>query len=149
MYACGLTVSDDAHLGHGRSAAIFDLLRRVFRMSGLRVVYVRNVTDVDDKIIARARAQTKDPVELARRFVARHDEDMERLRVPRAEIEPRASDHIAEMIAFIGDLIARDAAYVREETVYFRLSSYPAWGELAKMRGEPIGEKDFILWKHA
>ncbi len=147
MYACGLTVSDDAHLGHGRSGAIFDLLRRVLRTRGMRIVDVRNVTDVDDKIIARARALGQDPVELAKRYVARHDEDMERLRVPRADVEPRASDHIHEVIDFIAALVAREAAYEKEGVVYFRLAAYPAFGELARARGVPVEEEDFVLWK--
>jgi cysteinyl-tRNA synthetase len=167
MYACGLTVSDDAHLGHGRSAAVFDLLRRVLRTRGLRVVYVRNVTDVDDKIIARARPQapTKraelwygavdtsttglptDPVELARKYIARHDEDMERLRVQRADIEPRASEHIPAMIEFIRVLEMRGATYEKDGAVYFRLSSAPGFGELARMRGAEPEPDDFVLWK--
>jgi cysteinyl-tRNA synthetase len=149
MYVCGLTVSDDAHLGHGRSAAIFDLLRRVLRARGLRVVYVRNITDVDDKIIARAQALGRDPNELARSYIARHEEDMERLRVPRSEIEPRASEHIPEMIDFIGRLMDGGATYVKDGAIRFRLASDPEFGRLARATDAKVESKDFILWKGA
>ncbi len=149
MYVCGLTVSDDAHLGHGRTAAIFDLLRRVLRARGYRVLYVRNITDVDEKILDRARSERMKPEALAAHFLARHDEDMERLRVPRAEIEPRASDHIGEMIAFIEDLRRRGVTYERAGGLYLPLAAAPEFGRLARGKGIPISDKDILLWRKA
>lgn len=147
MYVCGLTVSDDAHLGHGRSAAIFDLLRRVFRYQGSNVLYVRNVTDVDDKIVERARFLGETPAKLVERYMARHAEDLERLRVPRADIEPRASEHVGEMIDFIKELIARKAAFEKDGSVWFRVRSVPDFGFLAQRAGETALMEDFLLWK--
>jgi cysteinyl-tRNA synthetase len=149
MYVCGLTVSDDAHLGHGRAAAVFDLLRRLFRYKGLQVIYVKNITDVDDKILARARTLGREPAELATSFLARHEADLERLRVPRAEVEPRASEHVGEMIAFVEDLLGKGAAYAFNGEVRFRLGATPDFGRLAVLRGRPVEAQDFVLWRPA
>ena len=148
MYVCGLTVSDDAHLGHGRAAALFDLLRRIFLYKGMSVLYVRNITDVDEKIILRAKETGMDPQNMVEKYMARHAQDMERLRVPRADIEPRASEHIPEMIEFIEQLIQKKAAYEKDGNVYFATRAFSEFGKLAKRAGKEIDKSDFLLWKN-
>lgn len=147
MYVCGLTLSDDAHLGHGRAAAVFDLLRRFFTYLGWQVLYVRNITDVDDKIFRRAVEQKMTPDQMVDRYLERHAEDLERLRVPRADIEPRASEHIGEMIRFIERLVERGAAYEKDGSVYFKTASVPEFGLLAQVAGIEGENEDFLLWK--
>jgi len=110
MYACGVTVYDFSHLGHARGAVVFDLIQRYFRRRGFDVTYVRNFTDVDDKIINRAREEGIAPHELAHKYIEAYQEDMDRLGVGRPDIEPKATEHIAEMIEVIKGLVAKEHA---------------------------------------
>ncbi len=161
LYACGITAYDYCHVGHARSAVVFDVLVRYLASQGLDVVFARNFTDVDDKIINRANEVNEDPIALAERFIQAFYEDMDALNIRRATLEPKATEHIGEMLSLIQDLIAKDAAYATPSgDVYFRVRAYDKYGELshrniedmeAGARVAPGEEKedplDFALWK--
>ncbi len=160
MYACGVTVYDYSHLGHARGAVVFDLVQRYFRRRGFEVKYVRNFTDVDDKIINRAKEEGITAAEVARKYVDAYQEDMKRLGVGRADVEPKATEHIPEMIEVIKGLIEKGHAYVVDGDVYFRVASFKDYGKLSKRniadlkagarvevderKDDPL---DFALWK--
>ena len=163
MYVCGITAYDYCHIGHARSAIVFDLLVRHLRAQGLEVTFVRNFTDVDDKIIRRANEENRDWKEVAETYIRAFHEDMDRLNVLRADHEPRATDYIAEMQAICTALIEQGKAYATPSgDVYFRVRAYPPYGKLsgrslddllAGARVAPGEEKedplDFALWKAA
>ncbi|GAB7080443.1 cysteine--tRNA ligase [Megalodesulfovibrio paquesii] len=163
LYVCGITAYDLCHVGHARSAVVFDVLVRYLAAQGLDVVFARNFTDVDDKIINRANELGEDPKALAERYIQAFYEDMDALNVRRATLEPKATEHIGEMIQLCEDLIAKGAAYATPSgDVYFRVRAYQAYGELsgrnieeleAGARVAPGEEKedplDFALWKAA
>ncbi len=163
MYVCGITAYDYCHIGHARSAVAFDVLARQLRHKGYALRFVRNFTDVDDKIIDRANEQGRTSEDLAEEFIAAFHEDMDRLGVLRADEEPRATRHIPDMIALIERLIAQGKAYPTPEgDVYFRVRSFADYGKLsgrdpddlrAGARIMPGEEKedplDFALWKSA
>jgi cysteinyl-tRNA synthetase len=160
MYTCGVTVYDLCHVGHARSALAFDVIRRYLEFSGYRVTFVRNFTDVDDKIIARARDLGLSWDEVARRFIQAFIEDMDRLGVRRADVEPKATDHIPEMLRLIEGLMGRGLAYVVEGDVYFAVRAFAGYGRLSHRSLEDlqagarveVDERkrdplDFALWK--
>jgi cysteinyl-tRNA synthetase len=160
MYACGVTVYDYSHLGHARGAVVFDVIQRYFRRRGFRVKYVRNFTDVDDKIINRAREEGVSAAEVAQKYIDAYQEDMGRLGVARADVEPRATEHIKEMIEIIRGLVEKGHAYVMQGDVYFRVKSFPDYGKLSKRNLDDmlagarveVDERkeyalDFALWK--
>ncbi|WP_300707419.1 cysteine--tRNA ligase [uncultured Desulfovibrio sp.] len=163
MYVCGITAYDYCHIGHARSAIVFDLLVRHLRAQGLEVTFVRNFTDVDDKIIRRANEENRDWKEVAETYIRAFHEDMDRLNVLRADHEPRATDYIVEMQAICTALIEQGKAYATPSgDVYFRVRAYPPYGKLsgrslddllAGARVAPGEEKedplDFALWKAA
>lgn len=163
MYVCGMTVYDYCHLGHGRVMVVFDMIARWLRQSGYPLTYVRNITDIDDKIIARAAENGETIGELTARFIQAMHEDADALGVVRPDVEPKATDHIAEMIAMIKRLIANGKAYAAENgDVYYAVREFPAYGQLsgkslddlrAGERVEVDGFKrdplDFVLWKAA
>ena len=163
MYVCGITAYDYCHIGHARSAIVFDLLVRHMRAQGLEVTFVRNFTDVDDKIIRRANEEGRDWKEVAETYVRAFHEDMDRLNVLRADHEPRATDYIPQMQAICTSLIEQGKAYATPSgDVYFRVRAYPPYGKLsgrslddlqAGARVAPGEEKedplDFALWKAA
>ena len=163
MYACGITAYDYCHIGHARSAIVFDVLVRYLTHLGFEVTFVRNFTDVDDKIINRANKEGVDSAEIAERFIAAFHEDMERLGVQRATVEPRATEYIGEMIRICEVLIEKGAAYSTPSgDVYFRVRAFADYGKLsgrsiddlqAGARVMPGEEKedplDFALWKAA
>jgi cysteinyl-tRNA synthetase len=160
MYACGVTVYDYSHLGHARGAVAFDLIQRYFRRKGFEVKYVRNFTDVDDKIINRAREEGITAAEVASKYIDAYQKDMSRLGVGRADIEPKATEHIPEMIEVIKGLVEKGHAYEAGGDVYFRVSSFKDYGKLSKRalddmkagarvevderKTDPL---DFALWK--
>lgn len=163
MYTCGMTVYDRCHIGHGRIFVVFDMVAQYLRHRGFEVTYVRNITDVDDKIIARA-LENKESIEtLTQRCIDAMHEDEAALLCEQPSQEPRATMHINGMIAFIEQLIAKDVAYVAENgDVYFKVSAYHDYGVLSRQRLEDlrIGERvdvvsakqdplDFVLWKQA
>jgi cysteinyl-tRNA synthetase len=160
MYACGVTVYDYSHLGHARGAVIFDLIQRYFRRKGFDVKYVRNFTDIDDKIINRAKEDAITPAEVAHKYIEAYQTDMKHLGVERANVEPKATEHIAEMIKIIMGLVDNGHAYVIDGDVYFRVVSFKDYGKLSKRNIEDlkagarveVDERkqdplDFALWK--
>ena len=163
IYVCGPTVYDEPHLGHARAALAFDVIRRTLEFLGYRVTYVRNVTDVDDKILNRAAEEGASPWEIAERYTRLYDEQMGRLGVRAPSIEPKATAHIAEMIELIAKLIDAGYAYALDDgDVYFAVEKLPTYGSLsgrsledmrAGERVEPDPRKhhpmDFALWKGA
>jgi len=162
MYVCGVTVYDTCHIGHARSAIVFDVLARYLRAGGFDVNYVRNFTDVDDKIIERARQSGKRPEALAQEYIDAFHEDMKKLGVLPADKEPRATEHIAGMIEMISTLLRRGYAYVEGGDVFYAVEKFPAYGSLSGRRLEDmkagsrvaVDEKkrhpmDFVLWKAA
>ena len=112
IYVCGVTVYDLCHIGHARSALVFDVLVRYLRARGFQVTYVRNFTDIDDKIIDRARSLGREPASLAQEYIDAFYEDMGRLGIQKADHEPRATEHIPGMIRMISELMAKGFAYV-------------------------------------
>lgn len=163
MYVCGITAYDYCHIGHARSALVFDALVRHLRHLGLEVTFVRNFTDVDDKIINRANKEGRDWQEVAQTYIDAFHEDMDRLGVLRAGLEPRATEYIPQIQELCAKLIAEGTAYATPSgDVYFRVRSYPPYGKLSGRsldellsgaRVAPGEEKedplDFALWKAA
>jgi len=162
IYVCGVTVYDLCHIGHARSTIVFDILTRYLRARGLDVTYVRNFTDVDDKIIERAKLLGRDTGSLAREFIDDFYQDMGALRVLNADVEPRATEHIGGMIEMIKALIDRGNAYVESADVYFSVTSFKGYGSLSgrKLDDMRAGSRiavdkkkrhpmDFVLWKSA
>ena len=160
MYVCGITAYDYCHIGHARSALVFDMITKYLRFRGYNVTYVRNFTDIDDKIINRAGEQGLTCEELAQRFIDEFYTDMEILGVAPATVEPKATDHIPEIIDIIERLVDRGLAYEANGDVYFAVKKFPAYGGLsgrniedlqAGARIEVSGIKrdpmDFALWK--
>ena len=162
MYVCGPTVYDEAHIGNARPVVVFDVLFRMLRAAygAAHVTYVRNITDIDDKIIARAAESGQTIAELTERTGAQYHEDMAALGCLAPTVEPRATEHIPQMIALIEALIARGNAYAAEGHVLFDVASFPAYGELsgrsldeqidgARVEVAPYKRNptDFVLWK--
>ena len=132
VYACGITAYALSHIGHARSAVAFDILVRLLRYKGYEVTFVRNFTDVDDKIIKRANDEGVSGTEIAETYIKAYHEDMDRLGVIRADIEPRATEHIQEMLNLTERLIADGKAYATPSgDVYFRVRSFPGYGKLS------------------
>ena len=159
IYACGVTVYDDCHVGHAMQALVFDLLVNFLRGSGYRVTYVRNFTDVDDKIIARSQELGISPQQLVDEMIASCQRDFKALDLTAPDQEPRVSTHIAEIIAMISTLIEGGYAYASEAgNVYFRVRRFSDYGKLSNRKiedlqsGEPHTDDkedvlDFALWK--
>ncbi len=162
MYVCGITPYDVSHIGHARSALVFDVVARYLGHAGYRVTFVKNYTDVDDKIIARAN-QLKVPIaELTERYIRAYEADMARLGVLAPTQAPRATQHIPEMVALIERLVASGMAYAIDGDVYFEVGRFPTYGRLS---GKNLDEllagarvdvnerkrdpRDFALWKAA
>ncbi len=125
MYVCGVTVYDYSHIGHARSALVFDMIRRYLIFKGYRVTFVKNYTDVDDRIIKRANDAGVTAREFAERFIAAEREDMASLGVQAPDVDPKATEHVSEMIDLIGRLVAGGHAYPVEGDVYFAIRSFP------------------------
>lgn len=162
IYVCGITVYDRCHIGHARSAIVFDVLVRYLRAIGYAVTYVRNFTDVDDKIIERARQLGTDTRAIARKYIDAFAADMERIRVLPADHEPRATQYIPHMIQMIERLLAQGFAYTAESDVYYAVEAFKGYGQLSGRNLEDMraGSRiavesnkrhpmDFTLWKAA
>src|SRR5687768_7795223 len=138
MYVCGVTVYDYCHLGHARSALVFDVIRRYLAYRGFAVTLVKNFTDVDDKIIRRAQEQGKDWKEITSTYITAYHEDMRRIGVEPATVEPKATEHMAEIIGLVDTLIQKGMAYEVEGDVYFQVEKFPAYGMLSKRKLEDM-----------
>ena len=163
MYVCGMTVYDYCHLGHARVLVVFDLVRRWLRASGYRVKYVRNVTDIDDKIIRRANENGEPIQALTARFIRFMEEDASALGVEPPDAEPRATEYVPQMIEMIGRLEGRRLAYrASSGDVNFAVRRFPGYGKLSGKSLDELraGERvdvdsskedplDFVLWKHS
>lgn len=160
MYVCGITAYDVSHVGHARSAVVFDIIYRYLTYRGYDVTFVKNYTDVDDKIIAKAEKEGCNISEIAERFIGAYDDDMRRLGIARPTAAPRATEHIERMIRLVDTLIEKGFAYAAGGDVYFSVNAFPGYGKLSgrnlddMMAGArvEIGEKkknplDFALWK--
>jgi cysteinyl-tRNA synthetase len=163
MYVCGMTVYDYMHLGHARMLVVFDVVARYLRVLGYKLTYVRNVTDIDDKIIKRANENGEPIQALTERFIRANEEDFAALGLLKPEHEPRATHSIPGMVRMIGELIARGHAYAAANgDVYYDVSSFPGYGKLSgkdpgelragarveidEAKDDPL---DFVLWKAA
>jgi cysteinyl-tRNA synthetase len=137
MYVCGMTVYSDAHIGHARTYVAFDVIRRYFEYKGNTVLYVQNITDVDDKIIAAANKEGVDPLVYSQRFTDRCLTDLDALGVRRADLYPKASEAIPEMIQMIDQIIKHGYGYVADGDVYFSIEKFSDYGKLS---GQNIAE---------
>ncbi|MDD5223043.1 MAG: cysteine--tRNA ligase [bacterium] len=162
IYVCGPTVYDSAHLGHARAAVVFDVIVRHLRQRGLKVTYVRNLTDVDDKIIKRAQDEGTSSSNISQKYAREYEEDMAALGVRPPDVAPRVTDHIPDIQLLIRKLLDRDRAYVVDGDVYFRIEAFPEYGKLSKREKEMMiagarvdvdprkrSPMDFALWKAA
>ncbi len=162
MYVCGVTPYDECHLGHARCYVTFDFIRRALKRLGYRVTYVQNFTDIDDKIIKRARERGEDPSALAERYIQDYFDKMDRLNVQRADAYPRVTQYVPKITAFIQRLLDKGAAYVADGDVYYAVRGFPGYGRLSnrslddllsgarvevdERKKDPL---DFALWKAA
>ena len=160
IYTCGVTVYDHSHIGHARSLYIFDLIRRYLKYRGFEVNFVRNITDVDDKIINRANELKIDWQDLVKKYIASYYQDLASLSIEKADFEPRATENIPEMIKYIERLIQKGYAYAAGGDVYFSVRKFSRYGKLSgqsidqmetgvrinssELKRDPL---DFALWK--
>lgn len=151
---------DDCHIGHARTIVVFDILRRYLSHKGLRVIFVQNFTDVDDKIISKARKEGAKADEISQKYIDRYFSDFSRLNVIKADFYPKATDHIPDMLRIIGELLRKDIAYQTQNGIYFRIKKFTPYGKLSKktlgelesgsrieidsLKSDPL---DFALWK--
>jgi cysteinyl-tRNA synthetase len=162
MYVCGMTVYSDVHIGHARTYLAFDVIRRYFEYKGYEVTYVQNITDVDDKIIAAANREGVDPIKYAERFADRCFNDLDDLGIKRANVYPKASETIPDMITMIQQIIDKGYGYIADGDVYFSVEKFKDYGKLSGQKIDDMrigtriqpGEKkrsplDFALWKQA
>lgn len=163
MYVCGMTVYDYCHLGHARVLVVFDMVQRWLRASGLDVTYVRNITDIDDKIIRRALENEETIGELTNRFIRLMDQDAAALGVEKPDHEPRATEYVPQMLGLISQLEQNGLAYkATDGDVNFSVRKFPGYGKLSGKSLDDLraGERvevdaakhdplDFVLWKHA
>lgn len=160
MYVCGPTVYNYIHIGNARPLVVFDTVRRYFEYKGYDVTFVSNFTDVDDKIIAKAKEEGVDASELAKRYIQEFETDARKLSVREASIHPRATQEIDGMITMISELIKKGHAYEKHGTVYFKTRSFQEYGKLSKkniddleagariaVSEEKEDPMDFVLWK--
>ncbi|MDD5661277.1 MAG: cysteine--tRNA ligase, partial [Candidatus Omnitrophica bacterium] len=160
IYTCGVTVYDDSHIGHARSLYIFDVIRRYLKYRGFDVKFVRNITDVDDKIINRANELKLKWQELVNKYIDKYYEDLEALGIEKGDFEPRATANIADMVKYIQALVDKDYAYEAGGDIYFNVRKFPGYGKLSgqsidqmetgvrigpsELKRDPL---DFALWK--
>ena len=161
MYVCGVTVYDLCHIGHARTFVNFDVIVRYLRYAGYEVKYVRNITDIDDKIIKRANERGISAHDLAEQFIVEMHKDFDALNIKRPDIEPKATDNITEIVNFVQKLIDNQHAYVAENgDVLFDINSFKEYGKLSgqkldelqagariKVENTKTNPLDFVLWK--
>ncbi len=162
MYTCGVTVYDDCHIGHARSLYVFEIIRRYLKYRGYKVQFIRNITDIDDKIINRAKELGVDWKELVNKYIESYYQDLETLGISKADKEPRATENVGDMIKYIEKLIDKEYAYVIESGVYFSVRKFKDYGKLSGQSIDKMKEGvriskveskedplDFALWKKA
>jgi len=160
MYACGPTVYGPGHIGNGRSAIVFDCLNRVLRFNYNDLIYARNITDIDDKIINVSNDEGVDPSVIAKRYTEQYHLDFKKLHILPPDIEPLATDHIIQMIEFIKNLLERGNAYLSESHILFDVEKFSNYGSLSGRKIEEMipgarievasykkNPSDFVLWK--
>lgn len=164
MYVCGITPYDYAHLGHGRCYVTFDILYRLLDFIGYKVIYCRNFTDIDDKIIKKAEVEFQDPSKymlLSDKFIDAYEQDMQKLNCLAPTCQPRVTENIAEIVHFIEILLNKGHAYISQSGVYYRVQSFKDYGKLSKRnlnelkvgarveaREDKENPLDFALWKN-
>jgi len=162
MYSCGVTVYDKCHIGHARSLYVFDMMKRYLKHRGYQVRFVRNITDVEDKIIKRANELNKSFEEVVTENIDAYDRDLKNLGIERADVEPRATEYIPKMISFIEALIEKGFAYEKKGNVYYSVRKFKEYGKLSGQSIDQMIEAtrieqdpnkadplDFALWKKA
>ena len=162
MYSCGVTVYDLCHVGHARMMIVFDVISRYLRFAGYQLTFVRNFTDIDDKIIRRAQQEGVTASEISERYITAFRQDIAALGALAPEVEPKATEHVPEMIALIERLVAGGYAYVIDGDVYFEISRFPPYGRLSGKNLDDLlagarvdiderkrDPRDFALWKSA
>jgi len=163
MYVCGITPYERAHIGHGRCYVVFDVFYRMIRFLGYQVIYCRNFTDIDDKLLKKAQEEFGDPYrypEIAERNIQSFHNDMAALNCLTPDYEPRVTTHIPQIITFIAALIKKGHAYQANGDVYFHINSFPAYGQLSRQKLDDLRSGvriavdehkkdplDFVLWK--
>ena len=160
LYVCGITAYDYCHIGHARSTLVFDMIVRYLRFRKYKVTYIRNFTDIDDKIIKRAQEQHTTTEQLANKFIQAFHEDMESLGVASPDLEPKATEHIPEIIEMIETLIEKGYAYQQGSDVYYRVDQFKSYGRLSgrnlddmkagariSINEQKQNPMDFALWK--
>ena len=160
IYLCGVTVYDESHIGHARTIIVFDVLRKYLESKKVQVELIQNFTDVDDKIINRAKDEKVSAQEISKRYIDNYFRDFDKLNIQRATNYPKATEHIDDIIEFIKKLIDKEIAYVSENGVYFSVSKFPDYGKLSKKKIDELksGSRiqidetkkdplDFAVWK--
>jgi len=160
IYLCGVTVYDQSHIGHARTIIVFDTLRRFLEANNIPVELIQNFTDIDDKIINRAKEQKESANALSSKYIQAYFDDSDRLNIKRATNYPKATEHIGDMIDLIQKLVENEFAYASKNGVYFRVSKFSGYGKLSKKKTEDLdsGSRieideskenplDFALWK--
>jgi cysteinyl-tRNA synthetase len=160
IYVCGVTVYDESHIGHARTIIVFDVLRKFLESKGLVVEFIQNFTDVDDKIINRAKLENLEAHQISTKYINNYFLDFDRLNVKHATIYPKATEHIDEMQKLIQNLIEQNIAYITKNGIYFSVSKFPQYGKLSKKKIDELlsGARievdeskrdplDFALWK--
>src|SRR5712691_9587361 len=162
IYVCGVTVYDFSHIGHARSSLVFDAIRRYLRHRGYAVKFVKNYTDVDDRIIRKANEEGVSAREISERYIEADRVDMASLGVLEPDVQPKATEHVGRMIELIEELIRKGMAYPIDGDVYFEVRRFPAYGKLSGKNLEELlagarvdvderkrDPRDFALWKAA
>jgi cysteinyl-tRNA synthetase len=160
IYLCGVTVYDESHIGHARTIIVFDVLRRYLESQGINIDFIQNFTDVDDKIINRAKLESVTADEISSKYIDHYFSDFDGLNVKRATNYPKATEHIQDIQEFIQKLISKDIAYTSKNGVYFSVSKFPEYGKLSKKKIDELQSGvrievdeakkdplDFALWK--
>ena len=160
IYLCGVTVYDESHIGHARTIIVFDVLRKYLEQKNLQVEFIQNFTDVDDKIINKAKSENVSAKEISTRYIENYFDDFDGLNVKRATNYPKATEHIEDIVNFIEKLIEKNVAYVSKNGVYFSVSRFPEYGKLSKKKIDELqtGARievddskkdplDFAVWK--
>ncbi|MGB7630580.1 MAG: cysteine--tRNA ligase, partial [Candidatus Deferrimicrobium sp.] len=160
MYVCGVTVYDLCHIGHARANVAFDIIVRYLRYAGYDVTYIRNFTDIDDKIIRRAAQEGSDYLAVSTKYIRAFHEDFDRLGLLRPDVEPKATEHLPEIVALVARLVREGQAYEVGGDVYYSVKGFPGYGKLSGKNVEDlrVGARvdvderkndplDFALWK--